>query len=148
MRFNWGHGIATFFVIFVAIMLSVLFYSRTKTEDLVTENYYDEELKYQDRIDEIHQAAAVGELKIEESEGNLWIGLPDSLIDKGIAEARAHLYRPSDASLDLFAEFATSDSSGKASFPMDKIAGGMFTLKVYATAADSMKYYWEKSLSF
>jgi nitrogen fixation protein FixH len=147
MRFNWGHGIATFFVIFVAIMLSVLFYSRTKTEDLVTENYYDEELKYQDRIDEIHQAAALGELLIEKQDGALKIALPDTLLQKGMAKGRAHLYRPSDARLDLIAEFNPSDS-GKVSFPLDKIAGGMFTLKVYATATDSTKYYWEKALTF
>ena len=48
--FNWGHGIAVFFSIFVITTISILVISFTKTFDLQTENYYQEELVFEEMI--------------------------------------------------------------------------------------------------
>ncbi len=48
---NWGIGIAIVYILFVLGMLTLVFKSRSQKIDLVTENYYQQELAYQEEID-------------------------------------------------------------------------------------------------
>ncbi|MBK7946916.1 MAG: FixH family protein [Flavobacteriales bacterium] len=48
---NWGKGLAISLIAFAAMMAAFGIASARRTETLVTENYYAEELKYQERID-------------------------------------------------------------------------------------------------
>ena len=48
---NWGVGIAIVYILFVLGMLTLVFKSRSQKIDLVTENYYQQELAYQEEID-------------------------------------------------------------------------------------------------
>ena len=48
---NWGVGIAIVYILFVVGMLTLVFKSRSQKIDLVTENYYQQELAYQEEID-------------------------------------------------------------------------------------------------
>ena len=43
-KFNWGHGILLFFIIFVGSMLTVLWLSFGVDHSLVRDDYYDEEM--------------------------------------------------------------------------------------------------------
>jgi hypothetical protein len=49
-RWNWGVGIALVYVVFVVGMLTMVFMSKNQKIDLVTENYYQQELLFQDEI--------------------------------------------------------------------------------------------------
>jgi len=49
-RWNWGVGIALVYVVFVVCMLSMVMMSKNQKIDLVTENYYQQELAFQDEI--------------------------------------------------------------------------------------------------
>jgi hypothetical protein len=52
-NFSWGHGIVIALAAFIIFILSMmfLFTNGQKNSEMVTDNYYEEELKYQDVID-------------------------------------------------------------------------------------------------
>ncbi|EJL71159.1 FixH family protein [Chryseobacterium populi] len=52
-NFSWGHGVVIALFAFIAFILSMLFLfpNGQKNSEMVTDNYYEEELQYQDVID-------------------------------------------------------------------------------------------------
>ena len=94
---NWGQGIALFFGVFVAFMISlVVVCMRQDDLHLVTQDYYGEEIKYQQQIDKMANARDLDyNIFIYDSEvKTLGLNLPQGAV--GIL----HLFRPSDARLD------------------------------------------------
>src|SRR6185436_18304392 len=51
MKLNWGFGIGAVYVIFAASMTWFAVKASQQKNDLVTENYYEQAVKYQDNID-------------------------------------------------------------------------------------------------
>ena len=94
---NWGSGIALFFVGFVLFMVSlVVFCMKQDDLHLVTQNYYEEEIKFQQQIDKMANAAEL-DYKIftfNARNKNLELHLPLGAV------GTLHLFRPSDARLD------------------------------------------------
>ena len=52
-KFNWGWKIAILYGGFVCFMLVMVFIASNQKVELVTTNYYEEELKYQSHIDKM-----------------------------------------------------------------------------------------------
>ena len=52
-NFSWGHGVVIALFAFIIFILSMLFLfpNGQKNSEMVTDNYYEEELQYQDVID-------------------------------------------------------------------------------------------------
>ena len=48
---NWGKGILVFLIVFILLNVVFLIFSFNQKVDLVTDNYYEKELKYQTEID-------------------------------------------------------------------------------------------------
>ncbi|MCK5782537.1 MAG: FixH family protein [Flavobacteriales bacterium] len=60
MKFNWGHGISIVLVIFVVTVAGVVILISTDdtyNHELVSETYYEDELKYQEEIDKVKNAS-------------------------------------------------------------------------------------------
>ena len=51
MKLNWGHYIVIGFIGFVILILFMVFRSYQHNNDLVSEDYYAEEIAFQDVID-------------------------------------------------------------------------------------------------
>jgi nitrogen fixation protein FixH len=65
MQFNWGTGIALFFSLFVVTLLYFVYRSTLLDNSLVSDAYYAEDLKYQERFDKMSNAQGLKEdLKI------------------------------------------------------------------------------------
>lgn len=62
-KFSWGHGVVVALFAFIVFILSMLFLfpNGQKNSEMVTENYYEEELQYQDVIDAKNRADALSE---------------------------------------------------------------------------------------
>lgn len=94
---NWGHGIALFFGGFVLFMVSlVVVCMRQDDLHLVTQNYYEEEIKYQQQIDKMANARDLDYaiFSYDATMKTVDLNLPEGAV--GIL----HLFRPSDARLD------------------------------------------------
>ena len=73
MKFNWGTGILLTIIFFFLAVVAFFIYSSNLDINLVEDNYYEKELVYQERIDRIKNAEAVGE-KLEVSlDGNIFL---------------------------------------------------------------------------
>ena len=60
MKFNWGHGISIFLAIFVLTTISVVVLISTDDayhHELVSETYYEDELRYQEEINKVNNAS-------------------------------------------------------------------------------------------
>lgn len=106
---NWGWKIAVVYSAFVVGMMSLVITAFRQTNDLVSEDYYAQELAFQDRIDARANSQWLQEpMQFEWLSGQkqLQLHFPGSA---AMSTATLHLYRPSDASQDR--EFALQGSS-------------------------------------
>ncbi|WP_375586415.1 FixH family protein [Cyclobacterium xiamenense] len=94
---NWGNGIILVFVGFVAVMATMVTICMKQDDlHLVTDNYYEEEIKYQEHIDKVSNSldAAKKALSFDPRNNVLTLNLPVG------AAGELHLFRPSDARMD------------------------------------------------
>ena len=131
MKFNWGTGIVLAFVMFMSfIMYFVIKASNDKSlsHDLVTEDYYKQELKVQDEIDKLNNSKTLSEnISLMKTEDGLMILFPESLTTNNIS-GKVFLYRPSNKHLDF--ETPISLSNHNLLIPKTRLLGGRWNIKV------------------
>ena len=68
IKWNWGWGIFLTIVIFMGIIVAIVASMMNREVDLVTDRYYDKEIKFQQQIDKEKRTAALNEnIKIDYS---------------------------------------------------------------------------------
>jgi len=101
---NWGTGIVLAFVAFISFILFFVIRMSTDTRadhDLVTKEYYQKELAYQQEIDAEKNARSLGaDIQIERTADGLRITLPKTLQNINSIGTMS-LYRPSNKHLDF-----------------------------------------------
>lgn len=135
---NWGHGLTLSFIGFAGFIIFMAVKSFDENIDLVTEDYYRQELNYQQRIDQIQQTKTQGmEAKI---------ALTDELLELTFRHApekgEVHLYRPSDSQYDR--HFKLSQAANMA-FDRSDLQKGYYILKI-SWEAGGQTYYQEKGI--
>lgn len=98
---SWGKGIILIYAVFVTGIAVMVYTSMTKDTELVTKNYYEKELKYQEQIDKINNSNELNKnLRIEAKDNMLVIIFPNDELSKNIS-GEVSFYRPSDAKSDF-----------------------------------------------
>jgi hypothetical protein len=142
-KFNWGTGIAVFYITFVIAMLTFVFWTTGNNRDLVTEDYYAEELVYQKTIDNKARAnELVGEVSISSRIGRIDLKLPEGMNNKFI-KGELFLYRQDDKRKDT--KFQFEGSRLDFSFNSEKIVTGRWKAKL-SWAAEGKDYYFEDNI--
>jgi hypothetical protein len=139
---NWGNKLVVVFILF-AILMATLVYKAVNTKfELVSKDYYKDELRYQDRIDGRNNAALIGKVAVTQDAEALTIGLPEEM--KGVkVEGEAWFYCKTDAERDRKIALAV-DTSGKQLILKKQLAKGTtYELKLNWQAGDQ-KYYTEQ----
>ena len=98
---NFGVKITILYLSFVALILTLVFLSYGQKVELVSKDYYAQELKYQDKIDAINNTNALStsiDHKIDASTILLSIN-PE--LNKGGLSGSINFFRPSDSSKDV-----------------------------------------------
>ena len=145
MRISWGYKIFFFYLSFVIGMLFLVYKANSESFDLVTENYYEAELKYQDLIDQKTNVSQLsGPPKITHTVKSIAIQLPKEFNGKAV-QGNIYLYRPSDATKDLQKSFATSE--GFIAFELDKELSGAYSIKL-SWEANGLHFFQEQKLFF
>lgn len=145
MRISWGYKIAFVYVTFAAGIGALVFKASSEKFDLVTKDYYDQELKYQQVIDQSANAAKLSApVTVEKTEDGLKINFPAEIKDKS-KTIDFYLYCPSDAKKDFRKTIEVSGDEFTTALP----AGikGMYELKL-TWQADHLKYYHEQKIFF
>lgn len=139
---NWGYKIITGYIIFVGGIMYLVYRSASQNQDLVTPDYYEQELKYQDRIDESRRADALSAaVKYELTGEGIRVQLPPEMKGKKIA-AELWLYCIADKSKDIKQQLVTEDATF---YLPSRYNSGLHQLKVTWTA-DKLAYYSEHKI--
>lgn len=112
MKFNWGTGIVLAFVGFISfIMYFVINMNINKKYDydLVTEDYYQQELEFQNDINKENNAKDLIEnISWKKTNEGLLISFPQAFQEENIT-GKVFLYRPSNKQLDFETTISLSD---------------------------------------
>ena len=129
-KINWGVGIVITIVCFMGFIMFFVIKMSTDTKydhDLVTEEYYKEELAYQDQIDAQQNSAHLAEnIQVEVSAEGIQILFPSEKID---IEGKVNLYRPSNKKLDL--EIPVNLENQQMIIPAEKLVEGKYKLSIH-----------------
>ncbi len=141
---NWGHKIILVFVIFAAGILTLVTRSMRTKIDMVTKDYYSEELKYQEVIEGRNNANALSApVKVSQPEETVNISMPHELIGQTF-NGTITFYRPSDSGKD-FEVPLQPDNSGNQTVERDKFVRGNYRVKI-RWEMNNKPYYQEQVL--
>ena len=144
MKFNWGHGIALFYIVFASVLIYFVVQSTQHDHSLVVENYYEEDLKYQQHYEKLENSKG---LKIdvtishEPNSENIKIQFPK---EKGTVSGTILFYRPSDKSKDVKIKIEP-DQNFEQSLPVSALSPGLWKLKV-DWQAGGIPFYKEETV--
>lgn len=140
MKIGWGWGMAILYGSFVVMILFMVYLSVSQDFHLVTTNYYDEEIKYQAKIDQIKNSAELDKtMKILFLKGSKQIKIKFPF--EGV-NGKIKLYRPSDATKDQEIAIATDETNTQL-ISTKNLTSGLWKVQVDWEAA-RVKYFDEK----
>lgn len=139
---NWGTGIVLTIIAFVALIMTMVVISvRMDGIELVTENYYEEEIRYQDRIDKANSALELDReiISYDAQSKVIRLDLPNG------SEGTLQLFRPSDSSLDQKIPLKVTHS-GITEVPLEKLKTGYWKVQLN-WSEDGVEHYQEKKIT-
>ncbi|HRC32297.1 MAG TPA: FixH family protein [Bacteroidia bacterium] len=127
MKLNWGFGIAMVYIIFAGSMIAFVVVASRQNYDLVSENYYDDAVKYQQTIDaENNGTRKESQLDIVYVQDKNAIQLSGGAQMKNV-KGKLSFYKPDKATNDFQIPFSTDDSSMQ-TIPLPTVAHGYWSV--------------------
>ena len=136
---SWGWKIALLYGGFVTLILTFVIPSPRRDVHLVTEDYYAQEIAYQERIDRTQAAQRLADpmsIRYEAAKGTITVDYPDG---QRSLKGSVKLYRPSDARLDRTFE-AQPDAEGLQVVSTQGMVPGLWRVQVL-WEANGVRYY-------
>ena len=131
MKFNWGTGIVIAFIGFIGFIMFFIIKMNTDNKydhDLVTEDYYAQELEYQNDIDKEKNAETLSKnVTWKKTNTGIVVTFPEVLNEKNIT-GKVFLYRPSNKQFDF--ETPISLSSHNLLIPDNRLLDGRWNIKI------------------
>lgn len=133
------------YITFAAGIVFLVFKASNQKFDLVTKDYYEQELRYQAVIDQSANTAKLSApVTIQKTNSELQIGFPAEMNGKKKA-IDFYLYYPADAKKDFRKTIEISQN--EFAQPLPAAMKGQYELKL-SWEVDGVKYYYEKKLLF
>ena len=129
MKINWGYGIMIATGIFMAFILTLVYKCSKQNIDLVSTNYYEQELKYDEQIlKEKNTTELKEDLKInfDSVRQTILIHYPS---DTKNLSGEISFIKPDDAKLDFNMKIIPGDASSQ-TIPAAKMKKGRWNVKV------------------
>ena len=131
MKINWGTGIVLAFIAFISFIMYFIITMNVSDKydhDLVTEDYYKDELAYQNNIDKLNNAKVLEEnITYKITKEGILIHFPENFDAKKIT-GNVFLYRPSNKHLDF--DTAISLSKSNLLIPDIRLVDGRWNIKI------------------
>jgi hypothetical protein len=140
---NWGYKLMFVFIVFALLMGTLVYKSMNTKYELLSKDYYKDELKYQDRIDAKNESSKISDLSIFQNKDSIIINFPKELGTSSI-QSDIWFYCKTDEIKDKHFKFESL--AGKAlSIPVSSINKANYQVKVnYKTTKTN--YYSEKDI--
>jgi hypothetical protein len=141
MKISWGIKITVLYLGFVALTISLVTMSIREKVDLVSKDYYEQELQFQDKIDRTTRSGELKEpLTWEVKKNELMLKFPAQFIGQKITGS-IYFFRPSDASLDKTISIPADASSIK-NISTHELKAGLYKMQINWEVND-VEYYNE-----
>lgn len=130
-KFSWGHGIVVALASFIAFILFMIliFPEGQQNSELVSDDYYQDELSYQTVIDSKKNADLLAEKpSFQQSPAGIKILFPETLTPEN-GKVNFELYRTDDSNLDVKKELSLN-AAHAILIPAKVISKGSYTLKI------------------
>ncbi len=138
---NFGVKITILYLGFVGLILTLVFMSYGHKIELVSKDYYAQELKYQDKIDAIKNANSLISSIDHKVEGkNITLTINPELLTKDFTGS-INFFRPSDSSLDV--NMAMSFNNNSQIITTDKLKHGSYKMQL-TWKSDGKNYFKEE----
>lgn len=147
---NWGTGIAITFIVAATGILFLVYKSTTAEFEMVEDNYYEQEMKFNKQLEASRNAARLSSpISVRNEENFIAINVPKECVSPETS-GKIWIYRPSSVKNDLHIEFSP-DSNGDIFLDKDKLITGVYKLKAdwQMNGTDyhqEQSFYVEKSL--
>lgn len=140
---SWGKKITILYLGFVAMMVSLVYMCLIQNDiNLVTPDYYKQELAYEGRIAKIRNTKALTEKAMISLAGNnVSIQMPPAL---QTAHGTVKFYRPSSASKDFTKQIELS-KEGLQLIDASKLERGLWSIQIECSA-EGKDYFIEQKL--
>jgi nitrogen fixation protein FixH len=144
MKFNWGTGIALFYTIFAAVLIFAVIKSTSYDNSLVSDQYYADDLKYQEHyVKLVNSKALTEDLKIVRGKTDVTLTFPEEV---GAVQGEIVFFCPSDSKQD-FTLPVRPDAERRQSVPIEGLKPGLWKVKV-DWQANGKTYYKEETVVF
>ena len=135
---NWGKGIFIFYSLFMIAILSVVYFAFTQEVNLVSDDYYKQEIEYEDQIERIKNTESLIEKpKVVLKNTYIELSFPKGLNPKGALL----LFRPSDGTQDRRIAIALG-ANGTQQMDFSTQSAGKWIAKL-SWEEDGKEYYQE-----
>lgn len=127
----WPVGLIILYALFAIFLFAYFAFSQMQRVDLVSEDYYEQELKYQGQIDRMERTRALAQkpwIAFDRRDRVLQVQFPPELAPQ-TEEGRLHLFRPSDADHDVHLPLSL-DQSGMQEIPVDGLISGLWKARL------------------
>lgn len=144
-KISWGTGIAIVIVLFLIITIGQAIAIHVFIDyDLVEEEYYEAEIKYQLQIEKVKRTNALPEaLKIRLTKEFIQFNFPSIFNNKTI-NGDIHFYKPSDDLLDKIQTIKLNEENTMY-FSTKELSSGLWKIKI-DWAVNEVQYYNEKMI--
>jgi hypothetical protein len=144
-KFNpWPFGIVLVFVVFIGGMATAVTIACTHREHLVSENYYEQELNFQNKMESAARAEKSGaKIAGEVSGAKILIQLPVAQLAQNFS-GKIELYRPSAPELDQRLTLQPAND-GTQTVDVSKLAAGAWAVRVSWNAGGE-NYFLEQKI--
>jgi len=144
-KFSWGTGVVIAFIIFMGITVTTGIYLMNQDVQLVTDDYYDKEIAYQQHIDNVARTTELSSQEIILFDGRfVIIKMPVEFSGKNIS-GNIYFYRPSDSKLDIRLLFSPDDKNQQI-IPVERLQKGFWRLKLSWTM-EGKEYFSERPIN-
>lgn len=142
---NWGNKLIIVFLLFAALMSTLVYKCINTKYDLVSKDYYKDELRYQDKMDGMANAAKVSDVAISQNKDSITIDFPKELNGEN-PTGEVWFYCATDDRKDK--KFAmNTDASGKQIILKNTLPKSKYQVKLNWKTADHKIYYAEKDIT-
>jgi FixH len=140
---SWGNKLIIVFIVFAALMATLVYKATQAKFELVSKDYYQDELRYQDKIDGAANAALEAPISIQVNDEIISIEFPDAQKNANIT-GEAWFYCSVDATKDK--RFVLSvDSTGIQRIERKGLQKGDYQIKI-SYEINQKKYYVAQQL--
>ncbi len=143
-KLNWGWGVTALYLGFVALIIALVVGSMRQDFDLVSDDYYQQELDYQNVLDAgKNQAELSKPATIHANETSVTIDFPEEFKEE-LINGNVHFYSPIEDAWDK--QIAMNGVQGSFKVPRSELQKTKYKIKLQWEARGK-KYYQESDIT-